>query len=333
MGVPDAPIDPTTLEYRPLRVSDKLAQVVRLFELAGWGPLTEADVESWIRDDPQGEWLVMVAADEPRHELLGVSMYSPHRVQLFDRVGLACRARSVVLDPRLRRAARGTDAVTEDDPLRRMVLASRPLRNELGWEFTFSLPNPKMTRRSELHTYADDAASDRITLGNGLRIELQDGPSMAGAVAAAESAPGAEYDELWQAAREGLGIECAVVRDATAVGRRPGVRLELRRPGTGALRGYAVFSDDAGGKMEDVLAEDTDAMHELLAGAVGWLRANPTVHELEFFNSLPHPMYRDALLALGAAEVDWLFAFSVTAHPPRTAPELVASRWYVTIGD
>lgn len=333
MGADRTPVDPATLTYRPLDQTRELGAVVRLFDLAGWGPITEADVRSWLLDDPEGPWLVMGAVRETGPEVLGVAMYSPHRVQLFDRVGRACRARSVVLDPRMRRTGRGVVEVDEGDPVRRMNVASRAERTRLGWEFVFSLPNPKMVRRSELETYPEDTSGSRVTLGNGLRLDLRHGAAASGRVAPADGPPGAEYDDLWPAAREGLGIECAVVRDASSVDRRSGLRLELRAPGTGHLLGYTVFSDDAGGKLEDALAVDAAALEELLAGSVGWLRAHPTAHELEFANSTPHPVYRDHLLALGATEIDWLFGFSVRAFPPREAPELDAARWYVTVGD
>lgn len=327
------PVDPATLVYRPLDQTRELGAVVRLFDLAGWGPVTEADVRSWVADDPEGRWLVMGAVHEPGSEVLGIAMLSPHRVQLFDRVGRAGRSRAVVLDPRVRRAERGVTAVDENDPVRRMLVASRPERARLGWELSFSLPNPKMVRRSELRTYPADTSGSRVPLGNGLRLDLHHGAAASGRVEPADGPPGPEYDDLWLAAREGLGIECAVVRDASSVARRSGLRLELRAPGTGALLGYTVFSDDAGGKLEDVLAVDTATLEELLAGSVGWLRSHPGAHDLEFANSTPHSVYRDHLLALGATEIDWLFTFSVTAFPPREAPELDASRWYVTVGD
>ncbi|MFM9011623.1 MAG: hypothetical protein ACKON8_12345 [Planctomycetota bacterium] len=85
--------------------------------------------------------------------------------------------------------------------------------------------------------------------------------------------------------------------------------------------------------MEDLLAVDAAALEELLVGSLGRLRANPGAHDLEFANSTPHPVYGEHLRAVGATEIDWLFAFSVTAFPPREAPELDASRWYVTVGD
>ncbi|MFM8237733.1 MAG: hypothetical protein ACKOBG_08255 [Actinomycetota bacterium] len=333
MGGEPTPVDPATLVYRPLDQARELGAVVRLFDLAGWGPVTEADVRSWVADDPEGPWLVMGAVHEPGGEVLGIAMYSPHRVQFLDRVGRAGRARSVVLDPRVRRAERGVVTVDEGDPLRRMIVASRPERTRHGWELVFSLPNPKMVRRSELRTYPDDTSGSRVTLGNGLRLDLRHGATANGRVAPADDPPGPEYDDLWPAAREGLGIECAVVRDASSVARRPGLRLELRAPGTGHLLGYTVFSDDAGGKLEDLLAVDAAALEELLVGSLGWLRANPGAHDLEFANSTPHPVYGEHLRAVGATEIDWLFAFSVTAFPPREAPELDASRWYVTVGD
>src|SRR5437667_841473 len=114
----------------------------------------------------------MVIADE-REELLGMTMYGPYRVQLFDRVGVAARGRAAVLAPQLRRSGRSTTVVDETDPLYLLSRASRPYIDERGWEFTFGLPNPRMLRRREKSIVPEEGIMSFQEYGRGLRVDIK----------------------------------------------------------------------------------------------------------------------------------------------------------------
>src|SRR3954469_4611886 len=89
------------LTYRLMR-EDEVDTAVRLFDLAGWGPMQSDWLHRWFFEaGPLGLPIVVVAVD-PSDEVLGMMTYSPYEVQLFDRVGLACRGRATILDPRIR---------------------------------------------------------------------------------------------------------------------------------------------------------------------------------------------------------------------------------------
>src|SRR5436190_12192702 len=234
------------LRYRRMR-EDDVDDVVDLFNLAGWGPMKAEWIVDWFFRGPLGPALVMVAVD-PSDRARGMIMFSPVQVQLFDRVGIACRGRSAILAPELRRSARGvTEPDDELDPLLNMVRAATEQLDELGWEFTFGLPNPTVAQRGrdveEDHPEIVTARSDRDF--RGLKVRFEDIPP--GPIPLRVQEPtrpfGPEYDELWARARANLGIECAVLRNAEGLHQTRGDQpmLECRDRQGDELLGYAVY--------------------------------------------------------------------------------------------
>lgn len=324
--------DSTGLTYRPMKGEHELTGVCELYDIAGWGPVTPEQLKSWFVETPLGPSLMMVIADE-RDRLMGMSISSPYEVQLFEETAIAVRGRSSILRPELRRSGRGITTVDIDDPLRLLGVAARPYVDERGWKLHFSLPNPLFLKRDEMRTYEDEEITrDRAIHGPGLRIDIDErsGHSSPLLVSVGEDF-GPEYDVLWDRARSGLGIECAVLRNARGLARarRGQFRLEVRHPSSEELIGYAIFGWQ---KLHDVLAVDGEALELVLRESIAWLRANPQPR-LRFFNSYPHPLYRELLMDEGAFETDWIFSFSVSTREKDPGPELDAQRWYVTTGD
>jgi hypothetical protein len=320
------------LTYRPLRGRHEIEGIAKLYDIAGWGPSDPARLAEWLlTDGPLGPYLVMVIANE-RDELVGMMMYGPYRVQLFDRVGIAARGRAMILAPELRRSARNVSVIDEADPSYKLSVAARPYLDERGWEFIFGLPNPSQTRREEKLAVPEDFVTSTCEYGLALRIDPEDVPGPMPLDVTIADRFGPEYDTLWQRARDSFDIKCAVVRDASGLShsRAGQLHLECRTRETGELLGYAVLLEKGGKKLQDVLAVDDDAMHLVIRSVVSWLRDN---RDLEYFASVPYPAYRDALIAAGAYEIDWLFSFNVSTHHESDQPELDASNWYVTAGD
>src|SRR4051794_23255888 len=134
------------LTYRLLR-DDELDGIVRLYDLAGWGPADASWFERWFFRGRLGPAVVAVAVNA-EDELLGMMTFTPVEVQLFQRTAVACRGRATVLDARIRRSARGvTGDLDELDPVRRLSAAARPHIVERGWELHFALPNVRMLSR------------------------------------------------------------------------------------------------------------------------------------------------------------------------------------------
>lgn len=324
------------LTYRPLHGRREMPGIARLFDLAGWGPVDADQLADWfLSDGPLGLSLIMVIANE-QEELVGMTMWSPCRVQLFDRIGVATRGRAFVLAPELRRSARGVHMIDDTDPGQRLQQATEPYIDERGWEFTYGLPNPRVRNREELLEVPLVGINSTCEYGLGLRVDIDDepgGPTPLTVGVADSLTP--EYDVLWQRARAGLDIHCAVLRDTSGLAhvRDRQLLLECRNTRSGELLGYAVFLDQRKGKLHDILAVDPDAMRLVARSTVNWLRDHPDEHEIQYFNTVPHPKYRDALVDAGAYEIDWLFSFYVGTHHETPRDELNADAWYVTTGD
>ncbi|MFM7223976.1 MAG: hypothetical protein ACKO1Y_00850 [Actinomycetota bacterium] len=329
---PDA-IEPTDLTYRPLKGDGELHHISRLYDLAGWGPVAPETLGRWFLHGQLGGGVIMVIADDRRDEILGMTLWSPYRMWLHDRVGIAARGRAAVLDPRLRRSGRGTTAVDATDPLRLLSTAALPVLRERGWEFTFSLPNPVIVRRRALRTVAPLTPESNIEYGPGLVIPIEDASHIEPTLEVRRGGEiGLEYDALWEAARDGLGLECAVLRNAEGLGhvRSRSPRLEFRHPGSPELLGYACISDHT---LSDVLAVDRETLGLVVQSTVAWLRAHPDEIECEELFTLPHPIVEDALRQFEPTESDWVFSLSVDSLDPATDPPFTAERFYMTAGD
>jgi len=329
---PDA-IEPTDLTYRPLRGDGELHHISRLYDLAGWGPVAPETLGRWFLHGQLGGGVIMVIADDRNDEILGMTLWSPYRLWLRDRVGIAARGRAAVLDPRLRRSGRGTTAVDASDPLRLLSTAALPVLRERGWEFTFSLPNPVIVRRRALRTVAPLTPESNVEFGPGLFIPIEGAPLIEPSLDVCRGGEiGPEYDALWEAARTGLGLECALLRNAEGLGHVRGrtPRLEFRHPGSPELVGYACISDHT---LSDVLAPDRETLALVVQSTVAWLRAHPAEIECEELFTLPHPISTDAIRQFATTESDWIFSLSVDSLDPAAEPPFGAETFYVTAGD
>jgi hypothetical protein len=320
------------LTYRPLRGRQEIEGIAKLYDIAGWGPADPARLADWLLSEgPLGPYLVMVIVNE-RDELVGMTMFGPYRVQLFDRVGIAARGRAMVLAPELRRSARNARVIDQAHPAHKLFQVARRYLDERGWEFTFGLPNPSLAGPRARSVLPEEGTNSTCDYGLALRIDPEDVPGPMPLDVSPADEFGPEYDTLWQRARDSLDIKCAVLRDAVGLthSRAGQLHLECRTRESGELLGYAVLLEKGGKKLQDVLAVDDDAMHLVVRSVVSWLRDN---RDLEYFASVPHPTYRNALIASGAYEIDWQFSFSVSTHHESDQPELDANNWYVTAGD
>lgn len=327
------------LEARESRGDPDLPGIGRLFEIAGWGPVPRdlPTLRSWVVEESDlGSSLVMVIADRETDEILGLTILHPRPVWFYDRVIVGTRARARTLDPRLRRSARGVQAVDESDPLRMLSRATWPLLAERGWDISYALPNPSMLRRRQWRTVPPLNPGDSHTLGQGLRIDIDAvSPSSQMLDIRLAGSRGPEYDRLWETARKNLPIDCALLRSSDGLRQSQRTALptiEVRRPRSDELIGYATMESTDKHMIDDILAIDEDAYHLVLRGLVTWLSSIPVDGRTDFITTLPHPAYRGAFDALGAYEIDWLYSVSLICGTGADLP-LDASSWYVTCGD
>lgn len=324
------------LEPRPLHGVDELPEVQRLYDLAGWGPISLESLERMFFTGSNGPALIMVLANAETDQIMGMTAFTPHRVQIGDAQEVASRARSAILDPSLRRSTTGRVVVDDQDPLRRITQASLPFRLARGWRISYALPNPLFRERNQSRTPEVSATRSTVDLGYGLRFKLSESTRSVDTIVpvSADTPAGPEYDDLWERARRNLNIRNAVVRDAQGQrGLTTHIRLELRNPRTGTLRGYMRLKPDKVGRLEDLLAEDHGTFDELIDSSLAWLEANRSQHTMRKLVSLPHPIFAESLQRSGAIENDYFFTFFVRSLDGVVGQHSDAANWYVTMGD
>jgi hypothetical protein len=326
------------LTYRPMR-EDEVQVAADLYDLAGWGPVEAEWIRQWCFEGPLGPSLVMVAV-KPHGAIVGMLIFSPMQVQLFDRVGIACRGRAAILLPEFRFSARQERG--DDDEFGPILVLSQTANEHIdarGWEFHLGLPHPRMQARMEQHPLPPDIAPPITSSCSfaGVKIEFVDVPAGPIPLEVSLRTPPfpPEYDDLWRRARLNLDIECAVLRNAEGLDQARGSQptLECRHPRTHELLGYATFTDKREAKLQDILAVDGDALVLVAESTANWLRVHHEELELDFASALVHPTYAAALDAAGAYEIDWPFMLYLESYRPEPRPELDAERWYVATGD
>src|SRR5215211_1769244 len=139
------------LTFRPMAHVD-LDAVVRMYDDAGWGPMPRETLQQWFFSGGAHGGPLVMAAVQPDGSVVGMIVLYPREVQLFERVGVACRMAGAVLAPHVRWSARAdaADTSTADDftgPLIDMLRASDEHVEARGWELMFALPHPRLAGR------------------------------------------------------------------------------------------------------------------------------------------------------------------------------------------
>jgi hypothetical protein len=316
-------------EFRP----DDLDELLGLWDIAGWGPVRPNYFRRRYLEGPYGPARIFLIEQHGR--LVGTTLTDFKPAYLLGETKLVIRGHAAVLVPDLRRSARnaGMDA---EHPIVRLARFAEPIIDRYDFAASYGLPAAAVQGwPRELFT---TKAGAELPLG-GIRIDLADvkagtPPLDVGRI----NYFSAMYDGLWQRAIRGLGIECAVVRDATWLNhlRQADLMLECRLPRTGELVGYATFfhARHPDGQLADVLAVDRDALGAVIRSVMPWLReASSDVHRMTSVSSVAHPWLVQPFLDAGGRSLDWPFVLRTGAPGPTLGPEHDPPKWYVTTGD
>lgn len=320
------------LTYRLFEERD-LPSLLRMWEEAGWGAISEEQWRAWFLDTPHGACLIMVAEDA-RGEIVGQEIFTPTRVSVGDREVTALRLSA----PILRREARRDSVRRMEHPAVALYYAAEAEAIAQGYSIIYSLPEhawlPAFRRLSRFSVAEFDCTA--LCLDGELPTQVKD--LAAGLYAQPVAAFGEEYESLWRSALENFKGTCGVVRRPRWLAYRNSgrVALEVRRRRDQSLCGYVAVKK-RGGLIADALAHSPEYLPRVLAAAIVYhanARGVDAQTDSDTMKAMETPSLRPALGALGFARTDYKFAFACnsideTLPAARLAPE----SWYVMPGD
>jgi hypothetical protein len=319
------------------RVSEDgdLPALLRLWEEAGWGTLTAERWREWFAGGPQGPCLITVAVDR-RGEVVAQEVFAPARLLAAGREVRALRFSAPIVSPELR----GASLQRHEHPLVGLYKAAAAAAHERGFEIVYSLPEHAWLRVLRL---APRVGVPRFgaAVFDCVELPLAASRSLERAARQVEAMPvarfGAEYEELWRAARQSFPIWCGVVRDgAWLTFRNSGrVSLEVRDRDDGSLVGYSATKRQTG-LLADVLARRPEELPAVISATALWLaRRQETEHGgIAALKAMRTPALAPALEVLGFTPVDYRFGFACNTLGPEDAGERIAPEsWYVMPGD
>ncbi len=318
-------------EYRLFQEQD-LPSLLRLWEEAGWGVLTEKQWRAWFVDTPQGPALIVVAVNAAG-EVVAQEVFMPSRIRIGDKVVRALR----VSAPILRENLRGESLRRRDHPVIGLYLAAAEAAAELGFSVVYSLPEYgwlpvfRILERFGVPRFAKATYGCATLRLDDVRSSTAKGPLVARPI----SEFGAEYDQLWACASESFPIGCGVVRDSGWLSFRNGGRiaLEVRHERDGSLVGYTATKKQSG-LLADVLARHPEDLTGVIAATHSWMaNCDEVTRSLTHLKVMKTTALEAAINKLGFDEEDFKFAFTCNTFDPSLTMEIAPERWYLMPGD
>jgi hypothetical protein len=339
MNPTSPPVHTSKLRYRLFREGD-LPGLRRLWDSVGWSP--DQNWPDWYLSRHTGGQPLIAVALDAANDIVAQLEFQQSSVQLASEVARAVRLSAAILRKDLR--AHRIDSVSH--PILQLFrlgsaeAAARGSRVLYGFPHAHWLPilrkSPQLgLARFEILTVACWAGS----------IECGDTRTTAGAalarspvIARVVDEFGADHEVLWRDAREGLPIECGVVRSAARLNaRRQGTTsIEVRHAPSSRLIGYCTLRR-RDGLLLDLLAGTQPALETVLAGVVQFVcseRARVVDETVRALKVMGWPVLKPALRSQAFVEESYRFAFACASlDPTLPAKAMSAERWYVAPGD
>lgn len=320
------------LTYR-LFEDDDLPGLLRLWEEAGWGTLSQEQWREWFVDGPQGPSIVTVAIDE-RGEVVAQEVFAPSRAVVGGREIRALRFSA----PIVREGLRGGSLRDGAHPVFGLFKAAETAAAERGFSVVYSMPEHgwlpifRVATRYGISPFVEAAYScAELSLGAAETTQVEH--AARGLVARGITEFGDEYEQLWREAKESFPIDCGVVRDTAWLSYRNSGRIavEVRERASGRLVGYTATKKQTG-LLADLLAREPGELKNVIAATLRWL--NDERSTLTHLKVMRTPALADAIDALGFMPIDYRFGFTCKAFNGAFSLEDVApQRWYILPGD
>lgn len=333
------------LTYRLYR-EDDLPGLLRLWEEeTDWGVLTPEMWRQWYVDTPHGPCLVVVAVDE-NGDIAGQEVFTPSRVIVGDRQVHALRLSAPILRKDLRRAS----ILSMNHPVIGLYIAGMNAAVERGYGLVYALPEytwlpffQRLPRFADIDSLSFASKKNLYAkyacVASPIAPVIPDTSGEASKFSARLVTDfGAEYEALWQSARNTFPITCGVVRHPKWLRyKNTGhIALEVRDTRDNTLIGYTATKKQTC-LLVDILARRPADLTPVLAATLNWLateQADTGVGGMDCLKVMETPMLRPALRALDFAPVDYKFAFVCDPLDSCLPLEAIApERWYITPGD
>jgi hypothetical protein len=320
-----------TLTYRLVEERDVPA-LLRLWEEAGWGTLSEEVWRQWFVETPHGRCVVAVAVDS-RGEVVAQEMFTPSLVSVDGREVRALRFSAPIVS----RSIRGVSLRHPEHPVFGLYRTAVEAASAQGFGVIYSLPDYAWLPIFRLVPGFAEAAYGCVAVECGADFSpLSTGEPNGGLKPALQARPAEftdEYDRLWLSARETFPIHCGVVRRHEWVRFRNSGRIavEVRDPSDGSLAGYASVKKQTG-LLADVLARRPGELPHVLQATMRWLAENGG--GLTHLKVMQTPALAAALEGFPTENVDYRFAFTCRTLDERLPAEAIApERWHAMPGD
>ncbi|HYI07982.1 MAG TPA: hypothetical protein VEK57_02820 [Thermoanaerobaculia bacterium] len=308
------------LTYRLVEERD-IPALLRLWEEAGWGTLTEDVWRQWFVETPHGCCVVAVAVDN-RGEVVAQEMFTPSLVSIDGREVRALRFSAPIVS----RSIRGVSLRHPEHPVFGLYRTAAEAAAAQGFGIIYSLPEHAWLPIFRLVSGFAEAAYPCVEVP----LDAHGGDNLfVGRPAEFTD----EYDRLWLSARETFPIHCGVVRRHEWVRFRNSGRtaVEVRDASDGSLAGYASVKKQTG-LLADVLARRPDELPHVLRTTLRWLSEHGG--GLTHLKVMQTPALAAALEGLPSETVDYRFAFTCRALDETLPAEAIApERWHAMPGD
>jgi len=327
---------PEALTYRLFEERD-LPSLLRLWEEAGWGVLTEQQWREWYVETPHGACLISVGVDD-EGEIAAQEIFTPARLVVDEREVRALRL-SV---PILRKGFRRKSLRSPDHPVINLYLTGIEAAAAQGYGVVYALPEhgwlpffrwgPRSGVPNFFFVNAEfDCLARPVGLG-GCAPEKSDH-----FYARPANDFNGEYEVLWEAALKEFPLACGVRRDAAWLRFRNGGRIavEVRDGRDDSLAGYAAIRKKDG-LVADFLARHPRDVSSVLAATVNLVAEsqNNLSSPLETLKLMRTPLISAAAQQLGFMPTDYKFAFVCKSLDDSVGTEAIAAeRWHIMPGD
>lgn len=328
------------LTYRVFEERD-LPGVLRLWEEAGWGTLSEERWREWYVETPHGAALVVVGVDG-RGDVLAQEMFMPSVMQVDEREVRALRLSA----PILRKEMRGESLRRGNHPVFGLYKAGAAAAAQQGYSVVYSLPEHgwlPIFRLMPGFGIPGFAEADYPCVSLPLEARHDGGleaewVAVDGVSARRVAEFGEEYDALWLSAQETFPVNCGIVRRRDWLRFRNGGRIaiEVRDTSDGSLVGYTATKQQTG-LLADILARHPREVKRVLAATLKWLasaRGASVPEALTHLKVMQTPALAPSLEGFGGETLDYRFAFTCNTLDASVALDAIApERWYVMPGD
>ena len=320
-----------SIRYRECREED-LPAIRQLWrDDAQWGDITPEMWRQWYVDIPHGPALIMVG-EQSDGKIIAQAAMTPYELAVGDTTHRVVHLAAPIVS----RSMQNVFTPNVNHPVIRLLLACDKLARRRGIAAIFAMPRRAWLSLLKLAPMVGVPRLPGATY-RCFEIDLTGDPPAPPERVITQTIDhfGDAYDELWDAARRALPIECGIVRDPAYLNFHNGghVCIEVRDRSGGQLVGYTAVRQD--GQIVDMLPRDPSWIAEILAGTRRHLMCHVDASRttrMQTLRVMQQPLFTDALRALRFRQNRFRFAFTCRVIDESLVDRIHPRFWYLTPG-